>query len=104
LNEHPVGSDGLPRHSSILSLASPDEMSKEDKGTIKSTEQSEFFGFMIQVRLIRKDRFWCKPEKGAATRRWIQLSIKLGWKTKRRARGRQFAWQVRLNNWIATVF
>src|SRR5271166_1334862 len=37
---------------SILSLATPDEMPKADKATIKITERRKSLGFMIQVRLI----------------------------------------------------
>src|ERR1700720_916521 len=51
---------------SILSLATPDEMPKADKATIKITERRKSLGFMIQVRLIREyrsGRFWCKPGK-----------------------------------------
>src|SRR5258707_6440193 len=51
---------------SFLSLATPDEMSKADKATIKITERRKSLGFMIQVRLIREHRsgsFCCKPEK-----------------------------------------
>jgi len=39
---------------SFLSLATPDEMPKADKATIKITERRKFLGFMIQVRLIRE--------------------------------------------------
>ena len=54
---------------SILSLATPDEMPKADKATIKITERRKSLGFMmIQLRLIkeyRSSRFWCKPESSA---------------------------------------
>src|SRR5260370_31699583 len=40
----------------FLSLATPDEMPKADKATIKITERRKSLGFMIQVRLIREYR------------------------------------------------
>src|SRR5271166_2609442 len=41
---------------SFLSLATPDEMPKADRATIKITERRKSLGFMIQVRLIRECR------------------------------------------------
>jgi hypothetical protein len=52
---------------SFPSLATPEQMPKADKATIKITERRKFLGFMIQVRLIRRifhlaiaDFSWCK--------------------------------------------
>jgi hypothetical protein len=50
---------------SFLSLATPDEMPKADKATIKITERRKSLGFMIQVRLIREYR------SGANRKSWL---------------------------------
>jgi len=58
---------------SFFSLATPDEMPKAAKATIKITERRKSLGFMIQVWLIkeyRSGRFWCKPEKLGSRRDW----------------------------------
>ena len=44
----------LERFASFLSLATPDEMPKADKATIKITERRKSLGFMIEVRLMRE--------------------------------------------------
>ena len=43
---------------SFLSLATPDEIPKADKTTIKITKRRKSLGFMTQVRLNRADRIY----------------------------------------------